>query len=71
MALEEGDSAEEGGGEDGAEAEDAAAVDETGEQLAVHALVAVVAEYGGVRASEIVEGIVWAVLEVEALVVAR
>ena len=46
------------------------AVDESGEQLAVHALVAVVAEDGLVGAGEIVVRVARSALEVFALVVA-
>ncbi|OAY71131.1 hypothetical protein ACMD2_11247 [Ananas comosus] len=70
VAVEEAEGAEEGGGEDGAEAEDAAAVEDAGEELAVHALAAVGAEDGGVGARVVVEGIGAAVAEVGALVVA-
>lgn len=44
------------------------AVEEAGEELAVHALAAVGAENGLVRAGEVIEGVLGSALEVLALV---
>ncbi|KAL3827843.1 hypothetical protein ACJIZ3_016645 [Penstemon smallii] len=70
VALEERDCAEEGRGKYSSEAEDTTAVDESSEELAVHGLMPVIAEDGSVRAGEIIERVVGALLEVAALVVA-
>lgn len=70
VVLEELDRAEEGRGEDCTDTEDLVALDEAAEELAVHALLAVGAEDGRVRAGVDVVLVEGSVSEVGALVVA-
>ncbi|CAD5169561.1 unnamed protein product, partial [Musa acuminata subsp. malaccensis] len=69
VELQETDGTEEAGGEDGADAEDGQAVEESAEHLGVHALEGVGAEDGGGGAGVDVVGVEGAGAEVLALVV--
>lgn len=70
MALQEGYGSEECGGKNGTKSEDLMPVDESCKKLAVHALMAIIAENGGVRAGKIVEAVMGTVLELAAFVIA-